>query len=560
SLRYLLIEYEFTGTGINKTKTAFSSDNDWSSLYPGYCSNNDAATWAIRFLDVNILDFNNDRVRDIQANQFIFSGMPEPGWVWYQRADFTLPQAVMFPNENTDLVFDRNSARILVNDVDGNGRDDIVSYRGGTDGIRIYSWRQPLFPDGSANGPPELYALAFIGAETTDPSGGTVLGISLNPMLVALDADGLNEGDVQTLQFVSHRLEFSEPLVLAAIAAPPCKLNIGQNTDACTSSWGTAQASGTDAAREISVKAGFTIGFETEWQSGVGFVASATTKIFGLSAKVTLAEELGFHRNESYEVTRSVSFGTGPMEDSVVFTSIPYDFYTYEVIASTHVNTDDIGADRELQRLGLPRTPVIRMTEVDYYNDHTTESAVKIDKAVFQHTIGRLDSYPNPAERDDILSVRRTQLDDIRIECPGCWQLDPDAPLASGNNPWRQFDPREALYGLQSDTVGVGQGSGATEVAIDFSHNSSYGNSLAKSAELDVEFTKGIVVTGFAVGGGLSHSTNITRGQSTTYVGTVGSIGAEHFASEQYRFGMFTYLQGDPVSGQEFEVINYWVE
>jgi hypothetical protein len=117
-----------------------------------------------------------------------------------------------------------------------------------------------------------------------------------------------------------------------------------------------------------------------------------------------------------------------------------------------------------------------------------------------------------------------------------------------------------ALPGLISDSIGVGQGSGATQVAIDFSRSSSFGNSLAKSAELDVEFNFGGVVAGFAVGGGLSHSTNITQGSSTTYVGTVGSIDAAHFASEQYRVGMFTYLQGDSASGQEFEVINYWVE
>lgn len=555
SLRYLLIAYEFNGKDISKTKTAFSSDTDWSSLYPGYCSNNDASTWAIRFLDVNILDFDGDSVADIQANQFIFSGIPEHGWVWDQRATFRLPENVLFPDENTDLVFDRNTARIIVNDIDGNGREDIVSYRGGDNGIRIYSWRQ-----NAPNEPPELYTLAFIGAETTDPDGGTLVGHTVNPMLVMLDADGLNEGDVQTLQFVGHRLEFSEPLVLAAIASPPCKLDIGQNTDSCTSSWGTAEARGTEAEKEVSYKAGIIVGYEWEAQSGGGIGVTASIKIAGISAKVTLSEELGFHTSESYEVTRSVSYETGPMEDSVVFASVPYDFYTYEVIASTYINTADPGDVRELQRLGLPRTPVIRVATVDYYNAHTNDSAVKIDDQVFQHSVGRLDSYPTLQQRDEILSTHRTQLDDIRLTCPGCWQVDPYEPVISGNDPRRQFDPVSALPGLVSDVVGVGQGSGSTQVTIDFSSDSSFGSSLAKSAELDVEFNFGGVVAGVAVGGGLSHSTNITTGQQTTYVGTVGSIETGNFATEQYRFGMFTYLQGDSSSGQEFEVINYWVE
>lgn len=559
TLRYLLLVYDFKGQGIARTNTAFSSDADWDQLYPGYCSSS-PANRAIRFLEVNILDFDNDRVPDIQANQFVFAGIPEHGWVWSQRADFVLPQPVIMPDENTELVFDRNSARIVVNDVDGNGRDDIVSYRGGDAAIRIYSWHQDLDGSGAPSGPPELIQLARIPVETADPVLSIRPGQNANPILVALDADGSNEGDVQTLQFLRHEFALTEPLVLAAIAAPPCSLNIGQNTDACTSSWGNSQTSGTDAEREISVKAGIIVGFETEWQAGVGFVASATSKVFGLSAKLTLAEELGWHRSESYEVTRSVSFETGPMEDSVVFVSTPYDFYVYEVIASTLVNMDDIGAERELHRLGLPRTPIIRMAEVGYYNAHTQPTALKIDSAVFQHTIGRLDSYPGPQQRDEILAVRRTQLEDIRLACPGCWQVDPDEPVSSGNDPWRQFAPRDALTGLMSDLVGVGQGSGATQVALDFSRSSSFGQSLEKSAELDVEVTIGVKVGGVAVGGGLSHSTNISRGQSTSYVGTVGGIDADNFADKQYRFGMFTYLQGDPGSGQEFEVINYWVE
>jgi hypothetical protein len=561
-LRYLLIQYEYTGNGFSKSKTAFSHDSDANALYPSSCSGNDAASWGMRFLAVNILDFDNDRQVDIQANQFIFSGIPQQGWRWTQRAKFNLPDLVFMPDTNEDLVFDRNSAAILVQDVDGNGRDDFVTYRGGDEFIRVYSWREGQAALGAPPPPPppELYQMATIAIDNTTDGVGFGPGRSASPLLIAFDADGLNEGDVQTLRFIEHQFAFTEPMVLAAIAAPPCAAGIGQMIDACTSSWGTAQATGTEAEREISVKAGITVGFEAEFQAGTGLVVNASTKVFGLSAKLVLEEELGFHTSESYEVTRSVSFETGSMEDSVVFMSIPYDFYNYEVIASTLVNMDDIGAVRELHRIGLPRTPVIRMADVDYYNSHTTDGAVKIADTVFDHTPGNLDSYPDVARRDQILATHRTQLDEIRIQCPGCWQLDPEAPIISGNDPNRTFDPVTALPGLVSDSIGVGQGSGATQVSIDFSRSSSASTSLAKSAELDVEFTIGFLVAGFQFGGGLSHTTTVSHGSSTSYVGTVGSIDAAHFATEKYRFGMFTYLQGDPVSGQEFEVINYWVE
>jgi hypothetical protein len=224
------------------------------------------------------------------------------------------------------------------------------------------------------------------------------------------------------------------------------------------------------------------------------------------------------------------------------------------------VDPRDYGAIGELQRLGLPRTPVIRQAEVGYYNAHTTERATKIDEKVFQHSIGRLNSYPTSYERNQILNVRRTQLDDIRLECPGCWRADPNAPYVAANSVFRTFDPVTALPGLVSDSVGVGQGSGATQVAIDFNRDSSDGRSLGINAELAIEVNISGIVGGYVFGGGSSWSTNITHGTSTAYVGTVGSIDGAHFAAEQYRFGMFTYLQGDPKTGKEFEVINYWVE
>ena len=52
----------------------------------------------------------------------------------------------------------------------------------------------------------------------------------------------------------------------------------------------------------------------------------------------------------------------------------------------------------------------------------------------------------------------------------------------------------------------------------------------------------------------------VTSGTKTTYTGIVGSIDESRFAENQYRFGLFTYVYDDPMSGQSFQVLNYWVE
>ena len=68
------------------------------------------------------------------------------------------------------------------------------------------------------------------------------------------------------------------------------------------------------------------------------------------------------------------------------------------------------------------------------------------------------------------------------------------------------------------------------------------------------------LMVGFQFGGGIATSTTVSRTNGSSYEGVIGSIDAEHFLDNQYRFGLFTYLQSDPGSGLEFEVINYWVE
>lgn len=73
-LHYTLAAYEYNGISINKTRVAYSTDGD--ILYPAGCSESGAGENYIRFLDVNILDFDGDRDAEIQANQFIFDTLP----------------------------------------------------------------------------------------------------------------------------------------------------------------------------------------------------------------------------------------------------------------------------------------------------------------------------------------------------------------------------------------------------------------------------------------------------------------------------------------------------
>jgi hypothetical protein len=66
---------------------------------------------------------------------------------------------------------------------------------------------------------------------------------------------------------------------------------------------------------------------------------------------------------------------------------------------------------------------------------------------------------------------------------------------------------------------------------------------------------------GGSVGAGFGHKFMVTNGNATSYIGSVGAIPPESFLpANVYQWGMFTYVQADPASGRQFEVINYWVE
>lgn len=157
--------------------------------------------------------------------------------------------------------------------------------------------------------------------------------------------------------------------------------------------------------------------------------------------------------------------------------------------------------------------------EREFYNASIVEASFPIGDNVFSHTVGDVESYPSAGEKNSLLS---------------------------------QYG------GLENGPISVGQSEGSDGLGIDVSTAISLGASLGVEYEESVDVTAGPALTGYSVGYGVSASLTITSGASTSYSVTVGDLSAEAFADNQYSYGMFTYVQ--PVGGQEFEVINFWVE
>ncbi len=168
-----------------------------------------------------------------------------------------------------------------------------------------------------------------------------------------------------------------------------------------------------------------------------------------------------------------------------------------------------------------------------------------LDSRVFQHTPGDISTYPTRSEKNSLTNQYFDTIFDV-LDNPS------DALLDALN-----------ILELESELQTVDQGSGSREVTLQVNQSFGVGVGINVSKEYRVSGEAGAGakgIAGFTVGSSLGANLAISRGSSTLYSGSVGAIDATDFATNVYNYGLFAYIHKDAGSGQEFEVINYWVE
>ncbi len=385
---------------------------------------------------------------------------------------------------------------MIAADVTGDGRQNVLLYHQNRDAIPV--WGISAVSSIGVNGWAQLSEVAMPG---TSNSQGTA-----RPIIVPANVD--EDGPVLKYGAGSYELVFTEPLIIAAMAAPPCQEGIEQNVGACVTRFGQGTSQTVDASLTVTVKASVTAGFEAD--VNVPFVGS----VAGIELRKTVTATASAWAGAAYTVEKTITYTSGPLEDAVVFTSIPYDVYRYDIVS--HPDPEYVGKQVVIR---VPREPVTMIAERGFFNDVLPSDATPIGANVFDHTPGDVSSYPATSRKNSLLS---------------------------------QYG------GIDFGPSGVGQGTGDTELEISVSNEISAGGSLGIEYEKSVEVTGGGAIAGFSVGYGAEAALSITSGSQTTYTGIVGSISANDFATNAYAWGIFTYVQD--LGDQEFEVINYWVE
>ncbi len=456
--------------------------------------NNSGFQFENRFAPVGHLNATADEHHELQVGRFLFA--------WSAEEEGDAPRWVEFAELNEDDyygadpggggVFSRATADFAVGDFSGDGHDNLMFYSTSSDQVSI--WGMHL-----VEGDSSFYTVA-IDMEFYGSSDFR------HPRLVPLDVFG--EATVLRYEPESHEFVFTEPVVLAALAAAPCWDDAAQNSDACVTRYGLGESEEEGRESTVSFSAGVHAGVNIE--ADIPFVPEFSTEIVG-SVERTESHTLA----EAYRLERSVVYETGPLEDTVIFTTIPYDLYTYEIVS--HPDEELEGGE---MIVSLPREPRRLMVEREFFNEIMAEHSVHIGDDVFAHSPGDPLSYPTVTDRNDLLSGAGSDL--------------------IGDSEW------------------VPEGTGLVEVELVLAEIEEHQESLETSYSMEVSTTAGAVIAGFSVGHGTEETLTVTTEESTIYGASVGAIEGDAWEELRYAFGLFMYPIG--TGPQSFQVVNYWVE
>jgi len=478
-----------------------------------------------RTLLLNTIDIDGDGVDEIQvARRFYEDFAHADPWTPAGPADnpYMLPDRAFRHDQNQSggTVADATS-QVVVGDFNGDGRQDLATYIQWRNKISVYGLIGPAADTATFE--------EYLTVPTSFNNGQSIVFPILVPCNVDIDGLALKYSDG------SYALVFTEPVLIAALAAAPCANGIGQNVDDCVTSYGQSESQDIGVDGTITVSASVFVGGE------------AKIPVFdvGVETEQRVTASASFSAGRSYSLEETVEFTTGPIEDTVVFTTIPVDQYTYTVLS--HPDPTLVGSK---VTINLPRSPITLQVTREFYNSHVPAGSFQVGSNVFQHTPGNIDSYPTEGDADAL------------IDTGGLAHLGPLGELVDAAG--EAIGPIAGTLlgnGLKSSrTTSVGQGSGSTSTEIRFSQSTSYRAGAEIAYEKEIAVSGGVGKVGVAVGGSVEAGISWGGSTSTIYRGSVGSIDAENFASNGYSFGLFTYIYnyGNPAA-QQFEVVNYWV-
>ena len=331
-------------------------------------------------------------------------------------------------------------------------------------------------------------------------------------------AVGNFDNDSRRMKILSHELTYSDPLVMALLSSAPYWQSIA-NTDSTyasnfpnwTTSFGTSNAYSTETTNSVGATIGFGIAYEQSLSVfGYNIESFKTSVEFEASANVEWAK--------SKEITTSITFTDGGGEDRVIFTAVPLDKYTYEILASPTASeigkTLDISIPRKFSKYSLPLGEFNGVTGLNIPTSHA---------------LGMPFTYPKSSDANTLLA-----------KYPGGYASD-SANTSSG---------------------GSAASPGITELTIDVAHGSTTTFGTDASVTMSMEAGAGGLTVMSKVGFNVGYSYSQSTTTSTTFAGTVGYLPTADYSDDSYKYSstLFVYPYENTYTGHTYWVLDYAVD
>lgn len=318
------------------------------------------------------------------------------------------------------------------------------------------------------------------------------------------------EGKSLVLQYVSHVVKYSNPQVVAVLASPPYYANATE-----TGSFGNGGTTfGTTTSISASESSSFTV------SAGMAYGGEAEAPMEGDAAKtsdkvtITASVTAGFQFEQ--EMSYSHSYTTIAGQDSVIYTSVPFDEYTYTILSAP--NSSTVG---KTETMDYPQQPQLINMERNEFNS-LPSNTLQIGSSVLVHTLGVPGSYASKSA--------------IKAAC---------AATVGG------------MYDGSGVSVSIGDGQLTTDkIEYTSTATTNFGTSI------DIEAESENVVAGVLFGAtmGLSLNFELTIGTSSS-TEVEGVVPAALSTDAGFTFGVGLYsIKNTSIQPSPFLVATYWVQ
>jgi hypothetical protein len=365
---------------------------------------------------------------------------------------------------------------------------------------------------------------------------------SLPMQLVAanVDADSMVVRHLST----EHGMRYTEPVILAALAAPPCYAGpSGQYTDECATTYGNTSSSASATTSNWGFSLGITVGYGFEER-----LASQSE----LKATFTAKASATFTTGESAEISFSRSYTNGAPENQVLATVFGLEQFTYQILSAP---PGPMGESRvgERMTISVPRSEAhtTRLFSASLIEPSLRPSQAAALRAVFDHTPTEPLSYHRRRELGAYLAA-------LGVTGPECNESTrPDTLGACGYlTSMTAVDP--GVVSLPGGISGAGTG---VEESFSITNGTSSTEAWAIEATIDIETSLAGVIFGLELGGHVGADITVSHGSTVEYSFGAGAVDPAVYAPYQAQLFAFRHrFDCVETECQSFEVLNFWTE